>query len=127
MKKPNDAALGRIRSAKPKARWVRKAEKLKTAGTYPMDCKQKRLLKRRLMGCDPYCFWCREQLTSRTATLDHVLPISVGGTHEDHNIVLACGPCNKIKGSIYWPLSMKGHRYRGTEAQNVPNEAGLRQ
>jgi len=32
-------------------------------------------------------------------TMDHVLPISLGGKTNWENIVAACGPCNGKKGS----------------------------
>jgi 5-methylcytosine-specific restriction endonuclease McrA len=40
-------------------------------------------------------------------TLDHVVPISKGGTHGVSNLVPACGPCNSSKGQkllIEWKL-----------------------
>ncbi len=35
------------------------------------------------------------------ATRDHIRPRSRGGSDEDSNIQLACGPCNYAKGNRY--------------------------
>lgn len=34
----------------------------------------------------------------RKGTIDHVVPVSKGGTWDMENLVLACGPCNSAKG-----------------------------
>lgn len=44
------------------------------------------------------CQYCGTKLTSKTATLDHVLPSSKGGKTSWDNTVIACGPCNSSKG-----------------------------
>lgn len=46
------------------------------------------------------CRYCLAPLTHRTATADHKLARSRGGTNERRNIVAACEPCNKAKGSM---------------------------
>lgn len=35
----------------------------------------------------------------RAASLDHVYPVSRGGTNQRTNIVLACRKCNELKGA----------------------------
>lgn len=50
------------------------------------------------------CQYCNTALTSRTATLDHVIPLSKGGKTNWQNIVTACSPCNSRKGNS---LSMR--------------------
>ena len=42
------------------------------------------------------CHWCDDPLTS-SKELDHVQPISRGGTHDMTNVVWSCGPCNAQK------------------------------
>lgn len=37
-------------------------------------------------------------LTREEATLDHTIPQSFGGSHEDDNLKTACRPCNSTKG-----------------------------
>lgn len=43
------------------------------------------------------CQYCRTKLTSRTATIDHVLPRSKGGRSNFENCVASCESCNTKK------------------------------
>lgn len=43
------------------------------------------------------CRYCGEQLHATTATLDHVIPVSGGGTNDAENLASACLVCNSIK------------------------------
>jgi 5-methylcytosine-specific restriction endonuclease McrA len=45
------------------------------------------------------CQYCGVQLNKKTATLDHVLPISHGGKSNFENCTTSCGPCNAVKGN----------------------------
>ena len=56
------------------------------------------------------CFYCRRvtqrlrrsrggKLPSDTATLDHVIPKSEGGSNDTENLVLACTECNRRRGT----------------------------
>ena len=45
------------------------------------------------------CAYCEAAVTKRTATLDHVLPVSHGGKTTFENTVTSCGPCNARKGN----------------------------
>lgn len=46
------------------------------------------------------CQYCGDStLNKRTATLDHVLPVSLGGKTTFENSVCACAPCNASKGN----------------------------
>jgi 5-methylcytosine-specific restriction endonuclease McrA len=38
---------------------------------------------------------------SRSATVDHVVPWSAGGTNDPKNLVCACWICNRIKGDLF--------------------------
>jgi len=53
--------------------------------------------RRRLFKADPRCSYCGCDLNWHTATLDHVVPTSKGGTDSMDNLVLACQPCNVQK------------------------------
>lgn len=44
------------------------------------------------------CQYCGERVPRHAATYDHVVPRSRGGTTRWENIVIACMPCNQLKG-----------------------------
>lgn len=45
------------------------------------------------------CQYCHVQTTKKTATLDHILPVSHGGKSTFENAVCACANCNANKGN----------------------------
>jgi 5-methylcytosine-specific restriction endonuclease McrA len=47
------------------------------------------------------CVYCQTLFTLSSLTIDHVVPISKGGTNNIHNLVLACRDCNHSKGDSY--------------------------
>ncbi len=53
-----------------------------------------------LRDCGQRCVYCATRLDQRTATLDHVVPRARGGAHDPGNLVVACGPCNRLKGEL---------------------------
>ncbi len=62
---------------------------------------QKEAVKRAtLRDCHRRCVYCAAGLTPETATLDHVHPVSRGGTHAPGNLVVACRSCNQLKGDL---------------------------
>lgn len=44
------------------------------------------------------CQYCSQELTTKEATLDHVVPRSQGGKTTWENIVCSCAACNRKKG-----------------------------
>lgn len=44
------------------------------------------------------CFWC-DRVLGEAFHIDHLIPISRGGTNGPENIVAACAPCNLSKGA----------------------------
>ncbi len=66
----------------------------------------------RLLFADPHCWYCGAPLTPLTATIDHVVPKSRGGTHHPQNLRLACRFCNIAKGSCTL-ASLTVCRFRG--------------
>ena len=54
------------------------------------------------------CQYCDDILTRSDATLDHVIPRSLGGKTSWTNIVASCGSCNVLKGN---KISMKPRNY----------------
>lgn len=61
---------------------------------------------------DGKCFYCDKSLTKELATIDHLLPISRGGTHHIGNLVAACEDCNLDKSdSTYEEYMAREVRY----------------
>lgn len=58
--------------------------------------------KRRLLRCSPFCHWCKKPLTAADATIDHKIPLHLGGLNNSNNYVLSCAPCNHTKGHEIW-------------------------
>lgn len=55
-------------------------------------------LRVELMERDKWtCRYCGERVTSGTATLDHIVPQSLGGSNAPENLTTACLTCNAIK------------------------------
>lgn len=51
------------------------------------------------------CACCGKKLTTKTMTMDHIIPISRGGTNEPENLIALCEDCNKQKGNmLYMPI-----------------------
>ena len=73
---------------------VRRARRLVTP-------QRKVALKRAaLRDCHRRCVYCAAGLQLEEATLDHVHPVSRGGADDAGNLVVACGPCNRMKGDM---------------------------
>lgn len=54
-----------------------------------------RLAKRNVFLRDRYtCQYCGTEVNDSTATLDHVVPVSLGGKNTWTNLSTACKPCN---------------------------------
>lgn len=45
-----------------------------------------------------HCQWCDLSLDEYTWSIDHIIPISRGGTNELHNLQAMCRSCNSTKG-----------------------------
>lgn len=48
------------------------------------------------------CACCSKKLTTKTMTMDHIIPISRGGTNDMENLVALCLECNKAKGNLLY-------------------------
>lgn len=74
------------------------------------------LFKQKLEYHGYRCYYCGKELTIDTATEDHRIPLSRGGTDWISNIVPACGSCNSSKGpkteTEYWEYLKKIESYR---------------
>lgn len=52
------------------------------------------------------CARCGTKLTLKTATMEHIIPLSRGGKNDPENLTVLCGTCNKDKGNLlYLPKS----------------------
>lgn len=67
-----------------------------------------RLLNKLLVAQEQGCFYCGRHLSLRKffsslryATVDHFIPLALGGREHISNVVLACGRCNHKKGSRF--------------------------
>ena len=58
-----------------------------------------RNIRRKMLKFSKKCYWCGEFLTLDTSTLDHKIPLALGGLDNANNWVLACEPCNHDRGS----------------------------
>jgi len=78
---------------------------LRSVGVFipPRRRRTNRILRAKLIVSDSCCYYCGYSLTLNDSTLDHVLPVSKGGTNRLDNLVLACYECNQEKADkIVW-------------------------
>ena len=45
------------------------------------------------------CHWCNKPLTLDDSTLEHIIPLAIGGLDNANNRTLACAGCNHGRGS----------------------------
>lgn len=64
------------------------------------------------------CQYCGDEFKTHDLTFDHVIPRSRGGRTNWQNIVAACQPCNRIKGSRL-PHEVGMHPLREPEAPSL--------
>lgn len=80
------------------------AENVTLVGSMPEATKRRKKTglaaasRKRLLQRDPHCHHCGCTLTSKTATLDHRVPLALGGADNETNYVLWCKKCNEAKG-----------------------------
>lgn len=65
-------------------------------------------MRARVIARDGYaCRYCGAvlvtEITGRTLTLDHIIPLSAGGEKTDRNLAVCCGGCNMRKQSRLLP------------------------
>lgn len=53
-------------------------------------------LKKQYANQKGFCYYCHKKLDKKYE-VDHVIPLSRGGTNDPSNIVIACRPCNRKK------------------------------
>jgi 5-methylcytosine-specific restriction endonuclease McrA len=45
------------------------------------------------------CYMCQQSISLDIAELDHLIPVSKGGSSDPSNIALSCRPCNRRRGA----------------------------
>lgn len=45
------------------------------------------------------CYLCQKELDAKSFHLDHLIPVSRGGSNEPNNLAVACPSCNKSRGN----------------------------
>lgn len=68
--------------------------------TKKMGGRQRAARKKRLFDIWGYkeqapCWWCAKLLVPQTATIEHLMPRALDGSHELINLRLACKECNE--------------------------------
>jgi 5-methylcytosine-specific restriction endonuclease McrA len=82
------------------AYWSTKVPAVMILKEYQKPKSSVRFSKQNVFLRDNYaCQYCGTEVNRRTATLDHVLPISHGGKSVWENCTTACASCNSSKGN----------------------------
>lgn len=71
------------------------------------------------------CQYCGIVLNEKTFTIDHVHPTSKGGDTSWNNIVAACSPCNRKKGSKTLDQIDMKLRKKPIRPKTLPYKSGL--
>lgn len=50
------------------------------------------------------CYYCKKVFINNDLTIEHIVPLSFGGSNDSANITLACEPCNHQRGHESWML-----------------------
>lgn len=57
----------------------------------------------------PCCF-CECALSFKLATVEHIVPVSRGGTSDLHNLAISCSRCNTERGTQpFWTYWLRHH------------------
>lgn len=65
----------------------------------PPVIKRQNIRKKYKLTGNETCAYCGVKLAKHTATIDHIIPLSRGGTDFKWNLVWCCKRCNLSKGS----------------------------
>lgn len=57
-----------------------------------------RLLEKQDYECAHSLWWCKADFLFERFHVDHIMPLALGGKHEDNNLQLLCTACNLAKG-----------------------------
>ena len=57
------------------------------------------------------CVYCLKLFLLRHLTIEHLTPLSKGGTSKAHNLALACYPCNTARMALALPRTSRTLRF----------------
>lgn len=77
----------------------------------------KKWWKRQYARQHALCYYCKITLKDKRVNVEHIIPMSKGGTNKYKNLVLSCAPCNKEKGSKMLPAKRRKILRRELKAQ----------
>lgn len=87
--------------ASRKVRSVRRQKRMKDAGPLHLSSVDLVISYNKLLfssATSYHCEYCKEEIHDcSTFHLEHIIPISKGGTNETHNLAISCGNCNARK------------------------------
>ncbi|WP_390621418.1 HNH endonuclease [Novipirellula artificiosorum] len=72
------------------------------------SCRSATAGSRDFFSCCAYC-QTAESLTVTTFEIEHIVPISIGGSTEYQNLCLACPACNRFKSNRTRGITDAGH------------------
>ena len=65
------------------------------------DTKHKKVKRRKMWRLqNKQCWWCYDAMPYEEATLDRIIPGNDGGGYTWDNVVVACEPCNSVRGDL---------------------------
>jgi len=59
----------------------------------------KRIIRALFDLCEGKCGYCQTPFSGEEYQVEHIVPVSVGGTNDFPNLILACKRCNSVAGS----------------------------
>jgi len=70
--------------------------------THTTAHRSQRRLKTKIFGNKQSipCVFCSTLLSFNDATIEHVIPLSKGGTHNHENLTISCFDCNNERGTV---------------------------
>lgn len=71
----------------------------------------------------PTCYLCGRPVSPTNFPLEHVIPLSKGGTHTADNVRIACAPCNLDKAAT---MPSEATRYTAPQYEPPPGAARTR-
>jgi len=98
---PEKEIKANIRELVNQGKIVIEGNRLSIAGYQSERCIIPEHIKKQVYKkCNNRCAYCGEKLTLETRTIDHIVPLSEGGSNYITNFFPACTHCNALKASL---------------------------